>query len=160
FQSAKEYIDKAMTLATQQNNSEITAKALNLLGSISCQMGDNKTAIEQYSQALILDRKKFGDLHPAVSIDLNNIGETYRSIGKPKEAIKYFEEALLINKLYSHPNMAINLNNLGLAWKGLGDMQKAIGFYEEALKISTQVYGDVHPSIAIRLNNLGAAWIQ
>ncbi len=92
---------------------------------------------------------------------LFELGWIYYDTGDAREAIKYYEQALSIDKeVYGerHPNIATRLNNLGSAWKDLGEAKKAIEYFEQALSIDKEVYGEKHPHVAATLNNLGLAW--
>ncbi|VVB93817.1 Photosystem I assembly protein Ycf3 [uncultured archaeon] len=89
------------------------------------------------------------------------LGWLHDDMGKAKQAIGYYEQALSIDKeVYGerHPNVATTLNNIGSAWDALGDSKKAIEYYEQALSIDKEVHGQRHPNVATRLNNIGSAW--
>jgi len=131
------------------------------LGWIHDDMGDARQAISYYEQALSIDKAVYGDRHPSVARDLNNIGLAWYALGEAKKAITYYEQALSIDKaVYGdrHPDVATMLNNIGLAWYALGDAKKAITYYEQALSVNKAVYGDRHPDVARDLNNIGSAW--
>jgi tetratricopeptide (TPR) repeat protein len=124
-------------------------------------LGDYRRAIDYYEQALSIDRVVYGEQHPNVARELNNLGESWKDLGEYNKAIAYYEQALSIDRLVSgeqHPHVARELNNLGLAWIYLGDHKKAIGYLEQALTIDRAVFGEQHPHVARELNNLGDAW--
>jgi tetratricopeptide (TPR) repeat protein len=123
--------------------------------------GKAREAISYYEQALSIDKAVYGDRHPDVARDLNNIGEAWRVLGESKKAIEYLEQALSIDKEVHgnrHPNVAIDLSNIGSAWYALGEPKKAIEYYKQALSIGKEVYGERHPDVATYLNNIGSAW--
>ena len=65
---------------------------------------------------------------------LNNLGATYRHLGKPALAIKYHKKALSIFKeLGDKAGIGQTLNNLGLAHMELTLTTEAVKFYEESL---------------------------
>ncbi len=124
-------------------------------------LGESKKAIECYVRALDILKIAYGDKHPHVATNLNNIGMAWNALGEPQKAIGYFEQALKIDKAAygdKHPSVATQLNNIGLAWNALGEPKKAIGYYEQALEIWKNAYGDKHPHVATNLNNIGMAW--
>ena len=70
-----------------------------------------------YKEALAIDKKVFGDEHPNVAGDLNNLAELLRTQGKYDDAKPLQEEALAIRKKVlgeEHPEVAESLNNLAL----------------------------------------------
>ncbi|MFC2141194.1 tetratricopeptide repeat protein, partial [Acidobacteriota bacterium] len=94
---------------------------------------------------------------------LNETAFALKNLGDYQEAIKYYGQALTIDRrIYGkeHLNVARDLNNLGSAWRALGEPGKAIEYYEEALR--TVRAGDLkskHPNFAgTILDNLGSAW--
>jgi tetratricopeptide (TPR) repeat protein len=159
YDEAKKYTEKVLSAA--QGREDILSRAVGLQGTILVELGDPKGAIEQFTQALEMEKRRNGNEHPTVASYLNNLGIAWKTLGNAKKAIGYYEEALKIGKKFygdEHPKVATDLNNLGSAWQALGDAKKAIGYYEEALKIDKNVYGDEHPEVAKVLNNLGSAW--
>lgn len=94
---------------------------------------------------------------------LNELAATLKTLGDYPEAIKYYEQALAIDrKIYGkeHLNTARDLNNLGTTWRALGEPGKAIEYCEEALKIvKSGDFASEHPSFTgTVLDNLGSAW--
>jgi tetratricopeptide (TPR) repeat protein len=93
---------------------------------------------------------------------MSELGWIYHDIGDFRKAIKYYEQALSIDKeVYGerHPSVATILSNIGLAWNDTGEHKKAIDYFEQALSIDKEVYGDMHVDVAIRLNCIGTAWL-
>jgi tetratricopeptide (TPR) repeat protein len=137
------------------------AKFLFEFGWIHYDMGNAGQAIEYFEQALYIDKELYGDRHPDVATNLNNIGSAWHALGEHKKAIEYYEQALSIDKVVygdRHSEVATDLNNIGSAWDDLGEPKKAIKYYEQALSIDKAVYGDRHPAVAIMLSNIGSAW--
>jgi tetratricopeptide (TPR) repeat protein len=69
--------------------------------------------------ALKSDLKTYGEDHPAVARDRNNLGGAWRALGEYDKAIKYLELALkstLNTYGEDHLNVAICRNNLGMVW--------------------------------------------
>jgi tetratricopeptide (TPR) repeat protein len=124
------------------------AKFVFELGWIYDDMGDARQAIEYYEQALSIDKAVYGDRHPNVARDLNNIGGAWDALGDSKKAIKYFEQALFIDReVYGdrHPKVAIRLSNIGGVWYALGDSRRAKEYFQQAYDIFREFYGDEHP---------------
>ncbi|MBU4361039.1 tetratricopeptide repeat protein [bacterium] len=91
---------------------------------------------------------------PAKSAALGNIGNIYHNLGKPDEALEYYQQALEINrKLGYEQGVAQNLNNIGTLYNELGKYDEALKCQEEALEIS-QKFKD-EQAIANTLTNIG-----
>ena len=71
-------------------------------------------------------------------MDLHDIGEVNRNLGKYKKATDYYKESLMLYKaLYdekeaSSPKEAITLQNAGLIYENLGKCVKALDCYEKS----------------------------
>jgi tetratricopeptide (TPR) repeat protein len=77
----------------------------------------------------------------------NDLGTALESLGRVREAMEHYEQALRIK-----PNYAEAYNNLGVALKGQGRLPEAIGYYEQALRIE--------PDLFQAESNLGNALLQ
>jgi tetratricopeptide (TPR) repeat protein len=152
YKEAKISFEKAAFL--QPKNSAY----LNRAGLINETLANHGKAIEYFEQALASDLKTYGEAHPSVAINRNNLGSAYNSLGQYDKAIGYYEQALASDlKTYGevHSSVAIKRNNLGLVYNSLGKYEKAIGYYEQALASDLKTYGEAHPSVARVRNNLG-----
>ncbi len=108
-------------------------------------------------QALAIDLQAYGETHPNVARDLNNMGLVWHARGDFAKAIDRFEQTLAIRRQPSgehHPNVAIVL---GLAWETRGDPTKAIDYFEQALFVAKKYWGDSHPSTIAIAERLGRA---
>lgn len=94
-----------------------------------------KKAIQYYEVFL----KQSGNTHnkyTAVAYDY--IGLAYKGLGKYKEAIKYYLEALKIRKSLfgeKHENLATTYSSLGLAYENLKEYDKAIEAFSNTIEI-------------------------
>jgi len=94
---------------------------------------------------------------PAKSVALGNIGNIYHNLGKPDEALEYYQQALEINKkLRYEQGIAHNLSNIGTVYNDLGKHDEALKFQEEALEINQKIEDE--PGIADSLNNIGVVY--
>ena len=155
YPAARTYYEQAASI-TPENT-----LYLNQAGVINQTLADYQKAIAYYEQALASDLKTYGEAHPAVARDRNNLGGAWHSLGDYEKAIAYYEQALASDlKTYgkAHPAVARDRNNLGGAWYSLGDYEKAIAYLEQALASDLKTYGEAHPDVAIDRNNLGGAW--
>ncbi|VFM95071.1 MAG: Tetratricopeptide repeat-containing protein [Candidatus Kentron sp. G] len=119
--------------------------------------GEYAEARPLYEQALAIRRAVFGNEHPEVATDLNNLAELLKTQGQYAEARRLYEEALAIRRAAlgdKHPDTAQSLNNLALLLKTEGEYAEARLLYEQTLAIHRAVFGEEHPATATSLNNL------
>ncbi|MDA0967575.1 MAG: tetratricopeptide repeat protein [Proteobacteria bacterium] len=155
YQDAYEQYKRATQ--SQPENTEYLNKA----GIMAWTLGYYDKAIEYFELALKSDIKTFGQEHPSVARDRNNLGSAWLYKGNYDKAIEYYELALKSDiKTFGqeHPDVASDRNNLGAAWADKGEYDKAIEYYELALKSDIKTFGQEHPDVAIDRNNLGTAW--
>lgn len=70
------------------------------------------------------------------SINHNNLGLCYSSLGRYDLAIEFYQRALAIDEQYqSRGDIAVTLANLGTVYSNKGDIRKAINYQEQALAI-------------------------
>jgi tetratricopeptide (TPR) repeat protein len=79
--------------------------------------GDTTTALQEYLKAI--------DIHPSFVEAYNNIGEIYSQMGKKKQAISTYMEALKIGKNYRV------LLNLGVEHYNSKNYEIALNFFKE-----------------------------
>jgi protein O-GlcNAc transferase len=112
------------------------AIALNLLGILAYQAGNDSLAIELLKRA-VTAQPHYADAH-------NNFGVVLRDNERSHEAIEYFKKALEIN-----PHYLDALINYGNALQDIGKLQNAVTLYRRSLQIAPG-----HPGA---LSNLGNA---
>ena len=111
-------------------------EALQWMGVVCHQFGDNEKAIELVRQAI--------DLAPAIAFFRSALGNVLQAVGRSTEAIESYRQALLIK-----PDFAEAHNNLGIAFHAQGEPGKAIESYRKAIALI--------PNYADAYNNLGTA---
>jgi len=88
---------------------------------------------------------------------LGNLGAAYSQLSETRKAIKFHNQALMINReIGDKSGEAINRGNLGNAYLNLGETRKAIEFYEQALMINREICNK--SGEAITRGNLGNAY--
>jgi len=110
--------------------------------------GEGDEAEALYRRALAAKRRTLGDLHPSVTINLNNLGNFLaRERGRPDEGEVLVREALVLDRRMfgeRHLNVVAGLNNLGSAQRARGEFAAAERSYEESLAISRALFPGVH----------------
>jgi CHAT domain-containing protein/Tfp pilus assembly protein PilF len=88
---------------------------------------------------------------------LNNLGAVYGNLGKYREALDYFQQALAIRREVSNRSReGTTLIGIGQVYGNLGEYQQALDYYQQALAIHREV-GD-RSGEGTTLNNLGAVY--
>jgi tetratricopeptide (TPR) repeat protein len=161
LEGVRSRLTKKIRSDAKKNKKQSISGLLNQYANLLIELGDAKKAVEYLEQALEIDLAVFGDKHPTLATDYNNLGGAYKALGDAKKAVEYLEQALeIVKAVYgkTHPYVASTYNNLGSAYQDLGDAKKAVEYLEQALEIDLAVFGDKHPKVATRYNNLGMAY--
>ena len=112
YTQAKKSFAKAAILQPE-NTTYLSAYA-----SILDDLAEYSKAIEYYELALVSDLKTYGEEHPDVAIDRNNLGSVYKALGDYPKAIEYLELAyktMLTVFGDNHPSTKTVKNNLDTA---------------------------------------------
>jgi len=112
--------------------------ALNLLGVLQYQQGQNLEALEGLSKAIRVS--------PKTAIFHNNLGLVLVALGRHEEAAQRFEQAGQLDA-----RLRDAFHNLGVARQKLGQVDQAIGAYMKALALAEE------PGT---LSSLGAAYLK
>lgn len=96
FSSAKEYLDRSLTIARENNNDVEIANVTSKLGSWEYHQNRYVEAIENFEMAIKMLREADKAFHPDIAIYLNNLGFIHGKMGKPCLASQYIEEALVV----------------------------------------------------------------
>jgi tetratricopeptide (TPR) repeat protein len=118
--------------------------------------------VEEYFRNRLAEDVRSQD-QERILLGWTNLGTALMAIGKPKDAIGFFERSLETHlRLYPdgvHPAIAGDYANLGMAYSESTDPRRAIRYFEQSLALLLRLYPDgVHPHIAINYTNLGVAY--
>jgi tetratricopeptide (TPR) repeat protein len=108
-------------------------------------------------RALKIDEQSYGENHPDVARNLNNLAMLLKDTKRLLEAEPLMRRALKIDEQsygMNHPKVAICLNNLVLLLQDTYRLVEAEPLMRRALKIDEQSYGENHQDVARDLNNL------
>ena len=81
--------------------------------------------------------------------------------GDYKEALRYYERAISINKKILSPTdsmLATSYNNIGLVYKNMGEYSQALSYSNKCLAIQEKTLPANHPSLATSYNNIGVVY--
>lgn len=130
----------------------VLSQALNSLGIITYNEGNNDKAISYYSRSLKI-RSEHND-KKGVAATLNNLGIVHQDLGDYAKAITDYTQSLKTNEEIGDRNGEANsLSNIGRIYYEQGDTAKAIDYQTRSLKIREAI-GDKR-GMAIAYNNLG-----
>lgn len=141
------------------------ATTLNALGTLLSRQGRHSEAIAMLQSATDMRMELFGELHPATSVALGNLGMVMHESGDPAGGEGYLLQALAIDEKvlgYDHPSVAVLLNQLAATRRELDDEIGSIAHLERALLILRLQAGDdaESPAIASVLSGLGSAHLR
>ncbi len=160
---AKEWVQKALELVRQGDNSDTALEAhlFNDLGLCYGALGDYKRHLEYTEKALNVRLELFGECHKDTAQALDSVGSAYANLGDDERGLEYMEKALNVRlELFGerHPNTALSFNNVGVACSNLGDHKRNLEYSKKALDIRLELFGERHPNTALSFNNVGGAY--
>ncbi len=127
----KELAGKPMDEGAKAYNSSWLANAYS-------ELGEKRTAIEYYNEALEAFRRLKNREYEGIV--LGNIGNAYSALGEKRRALEQYEDALKIHREVGNKvSEGRVLGNIGLAYSDLGEKRRALEQYEDALKIHREV---------------------
>jgi tetratricopeptide (TPR) repeat protein len=90
YEEAEELGREGLKIADELGNKgkTVVARAIDLLGNIQYDIGNVQQALGYYEQALSIDKAVYGDRHPNVARDLNNIGLAWDALGGAEESAR------------------------------------------------------------------------
>jgi tetratricopeptide (TPR) repeat protein len=157
LETAKEFL----TLA-EKNNYEIEGTTLlgniyNYLGIFYKDLGDFNNAKGEFTKAIELEIKNFGEDHPNTSIYRSNLAVVLQDLGELNEAKELISKALQSNiKILGedHPQSATYRSNLAMILCDLGNLTEAKEITSKVLQSDIKNLGENHPSTSIDRSNL------
>ena len=162
YRNGLSYIDRALTLLDQKNDSPTLSAIYTYKGSLTQSLCAYKEAKLYFQRSLEIRLRLYPDQdHPDVASSLNNMGAILKPLGDNKAAKPYYQQALEMTlRLYpdqDHPDVAGSLNNMGAILKSLSDNRAAKPYYQQALEMGHRLYPNQdHPDVATSLNNMGS----
>lgn len=135
-----------------------TAANLRELANAHFYQGHYAVAEKLNRQVLAMHRTLYGEKHPEVAEDLNNLGAIQNEIGNLGEAEAQYRQSLAIVAGWygpQHPKTAEDLTCLGrvlIKEKKYADSKLVL---ERALEVQKTIHGHDHPAVASALNELG-----
>lgn len=148
-------LGQAAAAAQAAGDRRCQAAYLSSLGSAYRDVGQVKTSIKYYRQAL----KLYHDLGDTAGegLTLGRLGITHRLLGQTEQAIEQLQQGLTLAQQADNAHAReMNLSNLGIAYRQLGQLETAVDYLRQALDIA-RTRQDKRGE-AINLGNLGDAY--
>jgi tetratricopeptide (TPR) repeat protein len=123
---------------------------------------NSERALELFSEALSIRKKKFGDVHELVGDTVFSIGKVYDLYGDD-QALQYFNEA---KKIYeatlgtTHSKVADVYDFIGSIFDARTEYSSAKDHYEKSLKIKKATLGEESMPYAETLYHLGSLYAK
>jgi signal transduction histidine kinase/CheY-like chemotaxis protein/Tfp pilus assembly protein PilF len=146
------YMQRALDLSTEINDSTSIANNLNGLGVLESRKGYFEESLIKYKKALTYCKKsRNSDL---IGKLYNNIGLIYQRKGNDELALEYFIKSLDVKEGNVEPvSLVPAYNNIGLVYLNMQQFENALNYFEKGLAIADSLEDD--PKRAILFTNLG-----
>ena len=161
LEKAGEWVSSIREQAIDEENLRARALAQSVLGDYEDALGNYNKAISFYSAAIEMAEEvdSIDATHRQLIQLYNNLGVSYRQIGKLDEAMIQYEASLdLIHEYYGFGNKdeAVTFINLGSIYYSKGDIGLASEYFQRAVEIYRSMSGDYSSELGASLNNLAA----
>lgn len=155
WEKAKKYFSLAVEIAESEKNHIQKAWALQSLGRLFMNSGDNEQSVVFLVAALkIAKNKDDKKLHTAI---LSNLASVNLNMGNLAEAEKHYKEAILIAKRNNEKHsLAVSLGSLGVVYNEMGEPDKAIEVFSKSIEIWIDL--DMKNDLVLNYLNLGVAY--
>jgi serine/threonine protein kinase/tetratricopeptide (TPR) repeat protein len=156
IEAALPYVDGSFT-----DQPLVAARLHTTLGISSSYLGDAKTAAEQHRRARAIYTKHRGPDHPETLASLNNLANSYHSLGLLADALRLREETLARRKARlgpDHPDTLGSMHNLANSYYYLGRHADALKLREESLALMKAKLGPDHPNTLMSMHNLAVSY--
>ena len=120
-------------------------------------------ALPFFQRALAEAERTYGHDDPRVGVDVGNLGEVYRRLGRDDEAEPLLRRSVDLAKKQSDRDptgLAASLNNLALLYRSQGRLVEAEPLYVQSLALLQKAVGASSPEAAKGLNNLAMLYMQ
>jgi serine/threonine-protein kinase len=164
YDEARQVLLEAMkTLPQNTGDSAERAATLLSLADVTFYQGHYEESLSWNLQALAMDRRLYGEQHPAVADELNNLGAIEADRGNFAAAESYYRQALaIVERWYGpeHPETAANLTALAQVLTSQNRNADAEACLKRALEIQQHQNGPIRATAGTTLNQLGILAFQ
>jgi serine/threonine protein kinase/pimeloyl-ACP methyl ester carboxylesterase/tetratricopeptide (TPR) repeat protein len=137
FRLAERELSNSLRMARQIGNRAAERNALRSIGLLRWHQERNEEAIALQEQSLAIDRE-LGDAE-GMMIELSNLGNLYKGLGRGDEALEFLHEAVQVRERYEGDDvgdldkqLSYVLHIIGNIYRTLGDNEKALEYIDRA----------------------------
>lgn len=138
-------------------------ESLNGLGVVYSNLNDQNSSLTTFLKAYrILTSNKELENEDVYATVLSNIGDTYRLLGRNKDALEKNLLALEIRKKLSPESLDVSnsMSKIAHVYMELNDLEKAIEFYKGSLEIDKKILDKDNEQLGFGLYNLAFAYYK
>ncbi|OIQ29444.1 MAG: sensor histidine kinase [Bacteroidetes bacterium MedPE-SWsnd-G2] len=162
YDKAIDLYKNALTMAETNNNIELRAICLNMLGVVYRRMDLVRPALDYHTRSLDLAKSEAQPtkaLKKSIAVSQNSMGNIYLTLKQYDLAIKQFSKSLSYEiELNNRLGLAINHQNIGSAKESKGQLDDALKHYQTSLDYNNQLDSDVGRVICY--NSIGRLYIK
>lgn len=144
YPEALDYAKRSVAVLRRSGRTSQLITSLNSVAVVAMTINDFHTAETHLIEALGLTRKLYGDNHPDVAMNYNNLCGLYTLMNRPASSLPYCEKTLAIRRQAfpaGHRLIGIALNNLGKTHLAMNQWEEAEAAYREAYPILAKENG-------------------
>jgi predicted ATPase len=139
---AQSALEESLAVYRAIGDKEGIAEALDMLGLLARERGDNAESIRLHEESLPL-RQQVGDRR-GIAYTLSQLGKSALRAGDYEAATRYFTDGLALRREIGNTNgIAASLNMLGWTMVHQGKYSEACSYFGEGLRVCRQL-GDKH----------------
>ncbi len=149
YNLAIKFYEKALYLASKNNEIELIVQCLDKIGLIYTAIGQFKKAHNSYQQLFLLKRK-IGDKRGQGDA-LSNIGHIYESVKRYEDALKIYQHSLkLYNEIGIKSDIGLTLYKIGNVYRRRAEFDITLNYFKQALKIREELGDKIGISKTLR----------
>ncbi len=152
-----DYLNRALTLAIQLDNTDGKASILNAIGSAYEQLEKPEEALRNFQESLAI-KQRLGQ-KPGIALTLSNIARVQATLGNPDDANKSYQQAVKLQReIGDKKGLGSTLINLGALYSERGKYDDGLNAYKEALQIQRDLGNESYQAVC--LNNIGDIYLS
>lgn len=158
FENAKISYEIAIKYSIELDDKLLKADLLHNMGWLANELGDNKTAIDNYLKSLEIT-KDIQNVEGQEAYTFNNIGQVYHEMGLFDKSLEFLNKSYKISNDLEMSNLkTLNMYNFGRLYSEKGDYELSLQYHDRGLKISIK-NSDRHGEI-LSLQGIGHIYLD